>query len=110
MSTLTSAVTRLTYGYSDLLKPVIFVPHPESTGVALTRLWIAKSFEYLLKPNAIALKRRWLVLWEGDISSRTISRALKKIGFTRKNKPTVTLKEMKNYALEFGDRAKFGLV
>lgn len=40
-------------------------------------------------------------LWEEDISSRTISRALKKIGFTRKKKPTVTLKEMKNYASSF---------
>ena len=37
-------------------------------------------------------------LWEGEISSRTISRALKKIGFTRKKKPTVTVKEMKDYA------------
>jgi transposase len=27
-------------------------------------------------------------LWEGEISSRTISRALKKIGFTRKKRPT----------------------
>jgi transposase len=26
-------------------------------------------------------------LWEGDISERTISRALKKIGFTRKKRP-----------------------
>lgn len=29
-------------------------------------------------------------LWEGDISDRTISRALKKIGFTRKKRPTAT--------------------
>lgn len=29
-------------------------------------------------------------LWEGDISARTISRALKKIGFTRKKRPTAT--------------------
>ncbi len=29
-------------------------------------------------------------LWEGDISDRTISRALKKIGFTRKKRLTVT--------------------
>jgi DNA-binding GntR family transcriptional regulator len=27
-------------------------------------------------------------LWEGEMSSRTISRALKKIGFTRKKRPT----------------------
>jgi transposase len=29
-------------------------------------------------------------LWQGDISDRTISRALKKIGFTRKKRPTAT--------------------
>lgn len=34
-------------------------------------------------------------LWEGEISSRTISRALSKIGFTRKKKPMVTKNAMK---------------
>ena len=29
-------------------------------------------------------------LWQGDISERTISRALQKIGFTRKKRPTAT--------------------
>jgi len=33
-------------------------------------------------------------LWEGEISSRTIARALKKIGFTRKKKPMVTANGM----------------
>jgi transposase len=33
-------------------------------------------------------------LWEGEISDRTISRALKKIGFTRKKRPTATSNEM----------------
>jgi len=34
-------------------------------------------------------------LWEGQISDRTISRALKKIGFTRKKRPTATANGMK---------------
>jgi len=34
-------------------------------------------------------------LWEGQISDRTISRALKKIGFTRKKKLMVTANGMK---------------
>jgi transposase len=34
-------------------------------------------------------------LWEGEISDRTISRALKKIGFTRKKRPTATASGMK---------------
>jgi len=34
-------------------------------------------------------------LWEGQISDRTISRALKKIGFSRKKRPTATVSAMK---------------
>jgi len=34
-------------------------------------------------------------LWDGEISSRTISRALKKIGFTRKKRLMATGNEMK---------------
>ena len=37
-------------------------------------------------------------LWEGEISDRTISRALKKIGFTRKKRPTATANGMKSNA------------
>jgi hypothetical protein len=34
-------------------------------------------------------------LWDGEISDRTISRALKKIGFTRKKRPMGTANGMK---------------
>ena len=34
-------------------------------------------------------------LWEEQISDRTISRALKKIGFTRKKRPMATVSAMK---------------
>lgn len=34
-------------------------------------------------------------LWEGQLSARTISRALHKIGFTRKKRPTATLNAMR---------------
>ena len=37
-------------------------------------------------------------LWDGEISDRTISRALKKIGFTRKKRPTAIVKGMKTNA------------
>jgi hypothetical protein len=33
-------------------------------------------------------------LWEGEISDRTISRALKKIGLCSKKRPMATVKEM----------------
>jgi transposase len=35
-------------------------------------------------------------LWDGEISDRTISRALKKIGFTRKKRPMAIASEMKS--------------
>jgi len=38
-------------------------------------------------------------LWDGEISDRTISRALKKIGFTRKKKLTATKNETKQNEL-----------
>jgi hypothetical protein len=34
-------------------------------------------------------------LWSRQISARTISRALQKIGFTRKKRPMAIVKEMK---------------
>lgn len=40
-------------------------------------------------------------LWEGDISSRTISRALQKIGFTRKKRPMATKNGMKSSVTHF---------
>jgi hypothetical protein len=33
-------------------------------------------------------------LWDGQISDRTISRGIKKIGFTRKKRPTATKSAM----------------
>ena len=41
-------------------------------------------------------------LWLGAISARTISRALAKIGFTRKKKPTGTANAMKQSAMNSG--------
>jgi hypothetical protein len=35
-------------------------------------------------------------LWDEEISDRTISRALKKIGFTRKKRSTAIAREMKS--------------
>jgi transposase len=40
-------------------------------------------------------------LWDGEISDRTISRALKKIGFTRKKRPMATANGMKAKAKHF---------
>lgn len=40
-------------------------------------------------------------LWEGDISQRTISRALQKIGYTRKKRPMAIANAMRPNALSF---------
>lgn len=42
-------------------------------------------------------------LWEGDISDRTISRGLKKIGFTRKKRPMGTANGMRTNAGSFSN-------
>jgi transposase len=49
------------------------------------------------KPKFMGIKRavEMAKLWDGEISSRTISRALKKIGFTRKKRLMATGNEMK---------------
>jgi arginine repressor len=38
-------------------------------------------------------------LWEGDISQRTISRALQKIGYTRKKRPMAIVNAMRSNGL-----------
>ena len=43
-----------------------------------------ETFRTFVEANADKTQAQLAELWEGDISPRTISRALKKIGFTRK--------------------------
>lgn len=45
-------------------------------------------------------------LWPSEISDRTISRALKKIEFTRKKKPTVIKNEMKLNEANFSKKSR----
>lgn len=47
-------------------------------------------FEAFVASHADKTQAQLAELWEGEISERTISRALKKIGFTRKKRPTAT--------------------
>jgi len=48
-----------------------------------------EKFRVFAQTHADKTQEEMAELWEGDISSRTISRALQKIGFTRKKKPMV---------------------
>lgn len=45
--------------------------------------------------TAVRLQLEMAQAWQGEISDKTIGKALKKIGFTRKKKLTATEKEMK---------------
>ena len=47
-------------------------------------------FEAFVVNHADKTQAQLAELWDGEISERTISRALKKIGFTRKKRPMVT--------------------
>ncbi len=61
--------------------------------------WVA--FEDFVKVNGDKTQEEMASLWEGQISARTISRGLKKIGFTLKKKLmvtwNVTKKSVKNF-------------
>lgn len=52
-------------------------------------------FQEFAHINGDKTQKEMAQLWPEEISDRTISRALKKIGFTRKKKPMVIEKEMR---------------
>lgn len=52
-------------------------------------------FRAFVKLNGDKTQVEMVELWEGEISQRTISRALQKIGHTRKKKHMATANEMK---------------
>ena len=58
-------------------------------------------FKQFVKENSSKTQSQMAALWEGEVSSRTISRALAKIGFTRKKRPTDTANGMKPSELYF---------
>lgn len=55
-----------------------------------------EEFRRFAKANGDKTQKEMAVLWKDEISDRTISRALKKIGFTRKKRLMVIGKEMKS--------------
>lgn len=52
-------------------------------------------FREFVKTHGDKTQAEMATLWEGDISDRTISRALHKIGFTRKKRLTATVNAIK---------------
>jgi transposase len=60
------------------------VPYRINLLVIITKFLIGQNFKSLLAPMETRPTKKGLRLWPEEISDRTISRALKKIGFTRK--------------------------
>ncbi len=54
-----------------------------------------EKFREFVEVNGDKTQVEMASLWQGEISARTISRALKKIGFSRKKKLMVIESEMK---------------
>jgi len=54
-----------------------------------------EEFQQFAQKHGSRTQEEMAEIWEGEISSRTIGKALKKIGYTRKKKLTDIKKEMK---------------
>ena len=58
-----------------------------------------EEFRKFAQEHADKTQKQMAQLWEGEMSQRTISRALKKIGLTRKKRRMATENEMSNTGL-----------
>jgi transposase len=65
-------------------------------GIKIGKITDWENFREFVSQNGDKTQAEMAQLWEGEISARTISRALQKIGFTRKKKLMATRKEMKS--------------
>jgi transposase len=69
---------------------------PRQGGIKTGKITDWDNFRLFVSQNSDKTQAEMAQLWEGEISARTISRALQKIGFTRKKKLMATKKEMKS--------------
>lgn len=60
-----------------------------------------KQFKELVDKNPGATLAELAALWPTPISARTIGKYVKKIGYTRKKRPTVTAKELRQKEQNF---------
>lgn len=74
---------------------------PRAKGSLQQKITDWEAFRAFAKEHADKTQVEMAALWEGDISDRTISRALAKIGFTRKKRLTGIENGMKPNALLF---------
>ena len=71
-------------------------PHSNRPHRTQAKITDWQAFEEFANQNGDKTQAQMAQLWGESISPRTISRGLKKIGFTRKKRITDTKKEMKN--------------
>jgi transposase len=69
---------------------------PRQGGIKTGKITDWDNFRLFVSQNGDKTQAEMAQFWEGEISARTISRALQKIGFTRKKKLMATRKEMKS--------------
>ena len=74
-------------------------PKPRSTSRSTAKITDWEAFRAFAHQHRDQTQAEMAALWPEPISQRTISRALQKIGFTRKKRPTVTANGMKPNAL-----------
>ncbi len=70
-------------------------------GVKISNL---EEFKEFASKNGSLTQKEMAEAWKEDISDRTIGKALKKIGYTRKKKLTVIEKGMKKKEQNFGEK------
>lgn len=70
-------------------------PKPRQTTQQNRKISDWDKFRDFVKEHGDKTQSEMADLWDGEISQRTISRALQKIGHTRKKKPTGTANGMK---------------
>ncbi|NJR52869.1 MAG: hypothetical protein HC780_28190 [Leptolyngbyaceae cyanobacterium CSU_1_3] len=66
-----------------------------------TKITDWQKFEVFVKEHGDKTQSEIAQLWDGDISQRTISRALQKIQYTRKKRPPVIANAMKSNERHF---------
>jgi transposase len=75
-----------------------FKPHPTRPPGHSHKITDWEKFGEFAKAHGDKTQEQMAQLWEGEISDRTISRALHKIGLTRKKRPMATKNGMKSSA------------
>ena len=70
-------------------------PKPKRSVQPTTRITDWQKFEAFVKEHGDKTQSEMAQLWDGEISQRTISRALRKIQYTRKKRLTVIASVMK---------------